>query len=200
MENNKLYAVITGDLIKSKSLSGQREVLSILNEAFSTVQSYLNDTRRNKILCVPFQIFRGDSFQGIISDPELALYVLIVIRASLRCINYSKSYRRKNAPDARLALGIGTVNYLPDASVSEGDGDAFRRSGILLDTLKNNIKKSPLYMAIDTPWPEINKELEVDCALLDSLIYKWSAQQAQAILGFMKGLNQTELGNNRTVL
>ncbi|MBN1292325.1 MAG: hypothetical protein JXB48_10845 [Candidatus Latescibacteria bacterium] len=190
MKNNKFFAVITGDLVKSKRLPNQNTVLSALNSAFNSVQLFLECKQNSNILCAPFQIFRGDSFQGVISNPELALHVLIILRASLRCIRHTQ--RRKNSIDVRLALGIGTVNYLPDKKVSEGDGDAFRRSGTLLDTLK----KKPVFLAVDTPWPDINKELDVECALLDAIIYKWSAHQAEAILGYLRGLTQAEIGNN----
>lgn len=175
MLNKRTYAVFTGDLIGfSKFKIEEREViLSFLKTILNKIES-----------TSPFMIYRGDSFQGVISRPEDALKVAITIRASL----LSKFEGKKSRLDARIAIGLGTIDYLPVDSAGEGDGEAFRNSGMELDRMK----KREQNLTIRTPWAEINEELRTECALLDALIERWTKEQAEAIMYQIQGLTQEE--------
>jgi hypothetical protein len=178
MSNRELYAVVTGDVVGSSKLnSSQRNhLLSVLKSSFSIIKDIAP-------LRSPFEIHRGDSFQGVLSKPELALHVVTVIRANLRYAFETK--RRRYALDTRIAVGIGQIDFLPGGRGPEGDGEAFQRSGPILDTMKGDQR-----LLIRTPWPSINAELDVECSLFDALVNRWSAEQAQAILGKILGLTQ----------
>ncbi len=180
MGDRELYAVITGDIVGSSKLQvNQRShLLSVLKSSFQLI----GDILPGEILA-PFEIHRGDSFQGVLSKPEVALRVVIIIRASVRYGLEIK--RRRYALDARIAVGIGTIDFLPAGRVAEGDGEAFRRSGPILDRMRGDER-----LLIRTPWREVDAELDVECALLDALVNRWSAGQAQAILGQIRGLSQ----------
>jgi len=67
-------------------------------------------------------IFRGDSFQGVLSRPDEALNAALIIRASL----LSKFKGKRTRLDSRIAIGIGKIDYLPLDQAGEGDGEAFR--------------------------------------------------------------------------
>ena len=186
MMKNDLYAVVTGDIIGSSRFKEKtyRELMLALNLSFETIK----ETWPN-ISYGPFRTYRGDSFQGILSRPEKALHVAIVIRACLR--SFFQIKRRRNAVDARIAIGIGTISSLPHGPVAEGDGEAFRRSGPILDKIEQEKRsKTHTQLFIKTPWNEVDTELEVECILLDALINRWSAEQAEAILDQMRGLTQ----------
>ncbi|MCF6154674.1 MAG: hypothetical protein E3K36_05360 [Candidatus Brocadia sp.] len=180
MRNDGLYAVITGDIVGSSRLTtAQRSrLLSVLKSSFNTIKDILPDGIR-----APFEIHRGDSFQGVLSKPEAALRVAIIIRAGLR--HGFKTKQRRYALDARIAIGIGSIDFLPSGRGSEGDGEAFRRSGPTLDGMKGDRR-----LLIRTPWQAVDAELDIECALLDALINRWSAEQSQAILGQIRGLTQ----------
>jgi hypothetical protein len=121
--------------------------------------------------------------------PEKALHAAIIIRAGLRCHFYMK--RRRNAVDARIAIGIGSVASLPHNRVAEGIGEAFNQSGPVMDKIEETHQaKKQGFLFILTPWEEINAELSVECSLLDALINRWSRQQARAIIGQIRGLTQ----------
>lgn len=183
MKNHKLYAVLTGDIVGSSKLkaSQRSHLLSVFKSTFNTIENILPGRVR-----APFEIHRGDSFQGVLSKPEDALRVVIVIRTSLR---YGfKTKQRRNVLDARIAVGIGPIDFLPSGRGSEGDGEAFRRSGPILDKMKGDQR-----LLIRTPWQEINSELDIECALLDALVNRWSAEQAQAIHGQIRNLTQEQL-------
>jgi len=167
METGKIYAVLTGDLIGSSRFRIQQreEVLSHLKESFKEISP--------DIIASPFVIFRGDSFQGVLSRPDEALNAALIIRASL----LSKFKGKRTRLDARIAIGIGTIDYLPPDQAGEGDGEAFRNSGLELDKMK----KSEQNLIIRTPWTEINEELRTECALFDALIQRLTKEQAEAI-------------------
>lgn len=183
MKSQKLYAVITGDVVGSSKIKGNQRsyLLSVIKSTFDTIEKIFPGRIQS-----PFEIHRGDSFQGVLSNPEDALRVVIVIRTNLRYGFETK--QRQNALDARIVAGIGTIDFFPSGRGSEGDGEAFRRSGPTLDKMKGDMR-----LVIRTPWEEINSELDVECALLDALINRWSNEQAQAIYGKIRNLTQEQI-------
>ncbi len=168
METGKIYAVLTGDLIGSSRfrIEEREEILSILKDSFKIISPDIIES--------PFGIFRGDSFQGVLSRPDEALKAALIIRSSLR----SKFKERRPRLDARIAIGIGTIDYLPRDQAGEGDGEAFRNSGPELDKMKKGEQNS----IIRTPWTDINEELRTECALFDALIQRLTKEQAEATL------------------
>jgi len=134
---------------------------------------------------VKFQMYRGDSFQAVILRPELALRGAILIRAGLR--HRIRPSRRRQAPDCRIAIGIGTIDSLPTRAVSEGDGEAFRRSGPPLDKMKGDRR-----LRVESTWPEIDSELNTELALLDVVASRWSPQQAEAVIAHLRGITQAD--------
>ncbi|MCX9083685.1 MAG: SatD family protein [Candidatus Methanoperedens sp.] len=178
METGKVYAVLTGDLIGSSRFRKQQreELISNLKGSFQEISP--------DIIVSPFSVFRGDSFQGVLARPEEALKTSLIIRASLR----SRFIEERTFLDTRIAIGIGTIDYLPRDQVGEGDGEAFRNSGPELDKMK----KGEQNIIIRTPWYEINEELEVECVLLETLIQRWTKEQAEAILYHIQSSKQTQ--------
>lgn len=180
MKETGFFAVFTGDIVGSSKfkISRRSHLLSALKTSFGNIEDIFPGA-----IYTPFEIHRGDSFQGVLSRPELALAAAIVIRAGLR--SGFQTVKRRKALDARIAVGIGSIDYLPNGRGTEGDGDAFRRSGPVLDKMKGDRR-----LVICTPVKEINAELDTECALLDAVINRWSTEQARVILYQVKGLTQ----------
>jgi len=187
-------AVITGDLVKSRSIKDQdiSTVINSLKDTFSEINHLLLSGNGT------FEIFRGDSFQGLIPNPEQALLVAMIIRARLRTYEPSLSVggsTKNNKPilyafsDARIAVGVGTNRYNADR-ITESQGEAFQKSGHSFDAMK----KANDRLTIVTPWENINDELEVECKLADALISRWTASTAEAMYHhLLYDLNQKEL-------
>jgi hypothetical protein len=177
----KLYSVLSGDLVGSSKLGTEerKEILSVLKDSFKLIKSIYPEA-----ITFAFDVYRGDSFQGVLSEPSVSLSSAIIIRAYLR-------YKISQKADARIAVGIGGIDYLPK-HITEGYGEAFVVSGQLLDKMK----KSRYNLQIETPSEEINKELKVEFILLDFLISKWSAEQAEAIIKHLRGLTQEEIAKD----
>ena len=90
--------------------------------------------------------------------------------------------------DTRIAIGIGDVSYSGD-KISESQGEAFQRSGYLLDKLKKGNER----LGIDTSWENLNKEFYVETKLADAVISRWTANTAIAVfLHLLDRKNQSE--------
>lgn len=180
----KLYAVITGDIYKSSRFTGDKRtnLLGALKKSFANLERIIG----KDFIVLPFEIYRGDSFQGVIAPVEHALTAAVIIRATIR--GYFQS-ALKDLPDARIAIGIGNINYFPDKNTGEGDGEAFRNSGPVLDSMTKHSRM----LLINTPYDDLNDELNVECALLDAIIAKWSPEQALTIVELLDNKTQEEM-------
>jgi hypothetical protein len=191
-----INAVITGDLVKSRRIhEGDIDtVINSLKGTFTEINARLLGGNGK------FEIFRGDSFQGLFPQPELALLVSIIIRAKLRTFEPSFSIAGKHSKekpihyaysDARISIGIGEVNYNGKA-IAESQGKAFERSGHALDKMKGEDER----LTIVTPWEQVNKELDVECKLADVIISRWTSTTADAMFyHFLYEKTQQELAN-----
>jgi hypothetical protein len=200
-ENNNLTqmdinAVITGDLVKSRRIhEGDIDtVINSLKDTFNDINEHLLGGKGK------FEIFRGDSFQGLMPQPELALLVSIIIRAKLRTFEpYFRFAGKRNAgkpilyvySDARISVGIGKVSY-NGKTIAESQGEAFEKSGHALDKMKNGDER----LTVVTPWEQVNKELDVECKLADVIISRWTSPTAEALYHyFLFEKTQQELAN-----
>lgn len=187
-------AVITGDLVESRRINDAdiEKVIKSLKDTFEEINRELLDGKGI------FEIFRGDSFQGLIPQPELALLVAIIIRARLRTyipLFSLAAHTKTDKPilyaysDARIAIGVGTIRYNAER-ITESQGEAFQNSGNSFDALSKENER----LAIATPWKNINSELAVGCKLADALISKWTASTAEAMYHhLLYGTNQKDL-------
>lgn len=167
-----LYAVITGDIVHSGKIE-RGKLLEVLKGCFSDIEKYILQTDTSV-----FEIYRGDSFQGLLDKPEKALQVSLLIRAGLR--RYAFGSKLDNQWDARIAIGLGTVNER-QPKIVESAGEAFERSGRALDGMKSRDER----IKVATPLPKFNEELAVECALSDTIVRRWSRLQAEAIYAFL---------------
>ena len=164
----KLYAVLTGDLVGSSNVDYKVRLKAL--DAGNLQRTSLG----GKV--VLFNVFRGDSFQSVLSSPEKGLVAAVVVRAILKSENWGGMHL-----DARIAVGIGSVDYLPKKNTGMGDGEAFQNSGRLLDRLKGKGRM----LGVSTPWEGINEELEVEVALLDDIVRGWSPSKAETALHWL---------------
>ena len=190
----KNVAVLTGDLVKSRTINN-RDIEIVLDSLKDTFYEVNKKVLSNK---ASFQIFRGDSFQVMVPNLELALETAILIRARIRA--FKPSYiepgsKKSNKPinyaysDARIAIGIGNIRYLGD-NISESHGEAFERSGYLLNKLKKENERLGIYTSSEN----LNKEFNVESKLADAVISRWTATTAIAVfLHLMDKKNQSEL-------
>jgi hypothetical protein len=155
-EKKNITSVITGDIIQSRKTNNP-VWLPKLKKALSLE----GKTPRT------WQVYRGDSFQVEVKDPASAFLTAIRIKATIKTI--------KNL-DVRMAIGIGDKKY-SSQRVAESDGEAFVHSGQKFEMLKK-LKQT---LAIQTNWPEFDREMNVCFRLATIAMDNWTSTSAELI-------------------
>ena len=167
-----MTSVLTGDIIKSRSIKNPEIWLSNLKEALTLCNQ--NNSQ--------WEIYRGDSFQLELENPVESLKAAIYIKASIKIIK---------GLDVRIAIGIGDKTF-SGKSVVESNGEAFLFSGETLEGLK----KEKVNLKIKTPNEQINKELNLYFKLALTIMDNWSTNSAEIVKLYMEQPQalQEELG------
>lgn len=165
--DEKLTSVLTGDIVNSRTVDPQIWLSELKKVLKKTAISSKN-----------WEIFRGDAFQMEI-DPNEALSAAIYIKSALK--QHSKL-------DVRIAIGVGAKEY-QSSKISLSNGEAFVNSGKCFENLNKN------RLAIITPWPEIDKELNLYMELASLTTDNWPPRTAEIIKTAFenKDLNQKAL-------
>ncbi|TXD48369.1 SatD family protein [Polaribacter sp. IC073] len=161
-----MTSILTGDIVNSRKKEDNLW-LSLLK---NTLQTFGESPKY-------WQIYRGDSFQLEIKNPEKALHAALKIKSQLKSILNI---------DVRIGIGIGEKEYSA-SEITTANGAAFINSGFAFDNLS---KKQNL--AIKTPWQEIDDELNIafDLALLT--IDSWSVNSAEVFKLSLENKNATQ--------
>ncbi|PWJ58465.1 hypothetical protein CLV98_104325 [Dyadobacter jejuensis] len=171
------YAVITADMVHSTQFSSEQtgswleELLTILGQ-LPQLDWALKP-----------EIYRGDSFQGVLRKPHQAMHAALIGRA------YMKARKAKQASlDLRVAIGIGPIDHLTDRPGSS-DGEAFRLSGKLADEIKNHQARIGLATQPSQPL------LQVISTLLEPIVESWTVGQSELVLELLQGHTITQIAN-----
>ncbi|MEZ5335335.1 MAG: SatD family protein [Methanolobus sp.] len=181
---SKLCAVITGDIVKSSEFdyAARNQLIDYLHSSFNLIEKQLE---LGSSILLPFEIYRGDSFQVVLSSPERALISSVLL--SLRLMLF---YSGKKPVNSRISIGIGTIDYIPESgNIGEADGLAFRLSGKNLDKMKQRGQK----LLVSTQNPSLNLMFESQCAFFDFLADRWTPVQKEILSGKLSGLTQEEI-------
>jgi hypothetical protein len=178
---DKQYAVITGDIVRSSALSPaeRRRLLKVIDAGSRQLRRILTAS-----VPLDIDVFRGDSWQMLVTDPAQSLRAALLFRAHLRWQMESHHF------DTRLAIGVGTADLLPRRRVSEGSGEAFRLSGLALDRMKKR------RMSFSSPGSGCERQLDVVVHLLDGIAVHWTDKQAHAVIGAMQGWTQEKIARS----
>lgn len=182
-----MIAVLTADLIDS-SLYEENVLLEVLNTLKKEFQKI---TEEYEVDDVRLQIYRGDSFQGIIKSPENALQIALQIKTAINRIHLKETKKNKaysKIADFKIAIGIGVQDVEREA-IAESNGPAFQYSGRTLDEMKTEHRKTKL----KTDFKEINGEFNTSLYLLDTITDKWSTASAEVVYYLLKGLKEREV-------
>ena len=181
-----MIAVISADLLSSSTYPEGllEQAIIALNKEFQSISSLSSPK-------AVFEIYRGDSFQGIVYTPEDALLFSLLIKTAINRLHLNekenaRAYKRE--ADLRMAIGVGTYDFKRD-SILESNGQAFQFSGRTLDEMKKENRK----LKIKTPNEYINGEFDTSLYLFDMLSDKWSTASAEVIYYLLKGFKETEI-------
>jgi hypothetical protein len=176
-----MIAILTGDIVDSRKLESPVSWILPLKSLFSTWGSSPKT----------WEIFRGDSFQLEISEPQNSLLAALQIKALMKSLANSDQSKRTSPVDVRLAIGIGEKTYTSD-QITESNGPAFIRSGERFETLKSEGNQ----LAVASPWPDFDREINLILRLASIQMDSWSISSGELLIEILKNpaRNQTELG------
>ena len=166
-----MISVLTGDIINSRKvepkiwLNTLKKELNILGTTPAT-----------------WEIYRGDSFQIEIKEPETAIAFAIQLKVKIKLIK---------GLDTRLAIGIGDKTYSAK-KVTESNGTAFVFSGELVEELKKN----KINLAIRSADEQFDKEINLYLKLALITMNHWTANDCETIYAALTNPDklQQELG------
>jgi hypothetical protein len=182
IEAGKLYAVITGDIVDSSKLPPEKRqhLHKVMKEGSKALRkAFKKDVPMN------VDIFRGDSWQMLVSDPSKSLRLGLFYRA------YIKSCMELSKVDTRMVIGVGTIDFIPGTKVSEGDGEAYRNSGKMLADISKSV-----YMRFVFPENEKSAALDIVVQLVDAIARRrWTDRRSLAITGALQGWKQDKIAS-----
>lgn len=155
------YAVLTGDIVKSREIAPRAQLIATLKEALETA----GENHQGE-----YNVYRGDSFQMVIPTAAMAAQVAIIIRAKLK----SHSPDKSNSWDARISIGIGDITYRGE-NIIESDGPAFLLSGEGMTELNEKRRR----LIIKAPWDQADRSLSLVTRFADDIISNWSRYSAE---------------------
>lgn len=177
-------AVLTGDIIHSKKLN-QQQRKKLEQVLWETLEKSVEQGKY-------FEILRGDSFQLLLNQPQLALRKCIELRCLIK-MGMSDIVEEKT--DARISIGIGEISFM-GKTLGSSDGTAFHRSGFGLDELKKMKKR----ITILTGNEQKDELLEIISVLVDIIVSEWSAAQSEAIYWSSQGLTQQKIADKLSIV
>ena len=182
IRKDSYYAVVTGDIVGSSQLSlGRRANLPrIILRGSNELRS-----RFPGLIPTDVEIFRGDSWQFVVSQPSRSLRASLFFRAFLR-----SQFKHRDI-DTRIAIGIGNIWFIPKGQPAVGDGEAFRLSGLALDKMGRSRR-----MAFGAPANLARLDVEtvnVLLQLIDVLAKGWTDRQAYAVCGKLLDWSQVKI-------
>ena len=157
-------SILTGDLIRSTSLSGTMldDAFEGLADAASEIAAWTADTPAG-FHSTRFTRSRGDGWQIILFSPRLVLRSALYLRASLRRLGHSV--------DTRIAIATGIADSGLGSDLNSAVGPAFVESGRKLDDMRE-----PATMAHVDGGP-----MAAVVRLADYISQGWTEAQAKAM-------------------
>jgi hypothetical protein len=178
---SKTWAVLTGDIVGSSKLDPKalKGVMQRLRDGAERFGEVYEGAVYGKL-----DVFSGDGWQMLIEDwrraPRAALYLRAVVKSE-----------EKLKTDTRVAIAWGPVNEttLMPESISESTGDAFTESGRWLRAMRKG------YRLALNPGLSGDELRFLDCAvsLVDALVSRWTARQAEAVALALLARTQEEI-------
>lgn len=175
-------AVITGDIVKSQSLS---------DEDFSRIIQALKAqlTTYARLYDGHFDVFRGDAFQFVTSHSQSVMRIALGIRLALKAMTPSS--------DIRVSCAVGEVTFRP-SEVKTGTGQAFVLSGRGLDELKGQ------YVSFQCEYGSLARHTSLLTRFADSHLAGLTQTQSETVLAYLVSEDKnhdavaTSLGKTRS--
>ncbi len=161
-----MIAVIKSDIIASRKILNPERWMNPLKERLEK----WGHSPQN------WELMWGDFFQLEIDQPEEALKKALMIKALIKSVEAENSSTKKSPIDVRISIGIGEKTYSSNR-ISESNGPAFINAGEKFEKLR----KEKVNLAVQTPWKEIDEEINLILKLAGVFMDEWTVSSAQLI-------------------
>ena len=175
-----INTVITADLVSSTSQKPGLNISEELRWVFRNLTTFLDPGT----LVLPFEISRGDSFQGVLGGVKSSLLAALYLRCSIR---------QSLDLDVRQAIGIGTIEKIAGMSTGTSSGEAFLRSGRLLDAM--NQRRFNSRLLVSTSDDAFDREFNALLTVFDAIVRRWTTRECEAVLLKLHNWNQTDIAD-----
>ena len=184
-DGEKIYAVLTGDLVKSSRLTSadSKGAMERLKKISADIEQQHPDSVVGRL-----DTFRHDSWQLLLAQPALACRIAVFLRAALKM--ESDAYTKY---DTRISIGIGTVELISKRRISDSRGPAFTYSGKGLDAMDGQRLALNAGDARPALWNGLKQGV---VPLLDCVVGDWTPTESRAVYGALKGWTQEETAGN----
>ncbi|PRY90408.1 hypothetical protein [Mongoliibacter ruber] len=176
-----MIAVLKGDIIASRKISNPEIWINPLKSLLSKWGSSPKD----------WELVWGDFFQLEITSPKEALEKAWAIKSTIKQVSPRDSDKKNSPLDVRIAIGIGAKSY-DGSKISESNGPAFVYAGERFDTLK----KDRVNLAIQSPWEDFEKEINLYLKLAGTFMDTWTISSAELVYLYLQNplATQEEIG------
>ena len=178
MDDDRLYAVISGDIVESRRFMEKGPALrdAIKGAYWECSEAFCCGLDGLPVV----DVFAGDSWQVLVNSPDCALRIALCMRALIQCA------RDLPGVDTRVAIGVGALHYIGDDRLSMSQGEAFTLSGEALRQLeRRDTCRLAAVIASEAGdeeafAPRVQHTLDTMMLLLDTICAGWTASQAQS--------------------
>ncbi len=176
-----MIAIIKGDIIASRKIQNPERWMLPLKQLLET----WGQSPKN------WELVWGDFFQIEVPNPEDALRRALIIKALIKSVEPENAGKKQSSIDVRMSIGIGEKTYSSER-ISESNGPAFVNAGEKFEKLN----KEKVNLAIQTPWKEIDEDINLNLKLAGIFMDEWTVSSAQLVELFFKHphATQTEIG------
>jgi hypothetical protein len=168
-----MYAVLKGDIVNSSKIDN-----SSLFNLMKKIESLVSGIKAKKNYDVVCDLTDGDSFYVLLNNPEYAIEVAVLLRATVL----------SNNSDVRICIGFGNDVPVVDERLSISQGSGFVHAGRGLNRI---LKKQRLVVSTDNE--NVQEDLNVCCMLLSLVISEWSAHTAELLFRVVFGQTNDEI-------
>lgn len=195
-------AVISGDIVASTSLpdSGRSRLENDLLQVI--------DVLSEEKLILFGRIIKGDYIECVVSKPEDALRVLLILKSYIKSIagemnleDSSPRIKLFKSYGIKLAIGFGELSrFDPEKGII--DGEAIYLSGRKINELSTfgkqrmSLKNSLFFVSTDN---QLNMQFEALFSLLDVLLNKATNRQCEVVYYKLLGLKEDQIGQKMNV-
>ena len=175
-------AVITGDVNASSKMPEKhaRQLELLLKNCYQNVSESFSGVQVDS-----FTNFRGDSWQFVVKEPVLAVRATLLFR-SLLLVHGDKEIGIRVHTSA--AIGFGSIDFLPNEISLAGGGEAYEISGKKLNKLRRRMPGMGV-----SGLGKYDQYIDSLLGVIDAVVRRWTALQAQAISHALKELSQVEI-------